>query len=252
MLLDVLNSTSYLLINKNAVKLFGLDTAVYLSEIVNIYYKATRKNKLVNNTYFKLDRKYVSDMTTIGLEDQLKMDINLHKINLITKSDEDPNIISIDINLYLSLIASEDVKIIGDIKKRINVKNPKGTKATQKQIIRNNLKNGIVCSNYELLTALRNWVDAICENPNNYLSKKSVELFQTTLNNYAKGDLDTALSIVNIAISQGYKCCDWAINVWEKDQRYKKQLESKQKLSTTRITEQKKATANDINKDISF
>ena len=39
MLIDLLNSSNYIMINRDAIRVFGLNTAVYCSELLNIYKK---------------------------------------------------------------------------------------------------------------------------------------------------------------------------------------------------------------------
>ncbi len=95
--------------------------------------------------------------------------------------------------MYLSILNDEDVNLIKDVRKQMKVMHPKGIKQTQRQLQINALKNCIECSNYELLTALREWVDGVYTRPNGFLSKLAIKTFQNTLNNYTKGDLDLAL-----------------------------------------------------------
>ena len=56
MLIDILNSSNYIMVNMDAIRIFGLNTAVYCAELLNIYKKAVSKKKLYNdNKYFKID-----------------------------------------------------------------------------------------------------------------------------------------------------------------------------------------------------
>lgn len=250
MLIDLLNSYNYITVNMDAIKIFGLNTAVYCAELLNIYKKACLKNKLVEGNYFKVNRDFISDRTSLGIEDQLKSDANLMKIGVINKHNDDPDLITFDLQLFASIISSEDNKLIEEISKKVKIKSPQGIKETKRKNILNNLKNSIVCSNYELLTALRDWLDSIYSNPNNYMSKKSIENFQTTLNNYTKGDLDLALKIVNIATTQSYKTCDFAINVYEKSKMYSEQSKTFENNKSVRVTTQKRATSDTIGDEI--
>lgn len=243
MLVDLLLNDNYIVINIKVAQIFGLDGAVYISQLINIYHKALKKNKVENN-YFKVDRKYISEKTTLCLNDQLVVDQNLIKLNVLTKHSDDPNIIKLDENLLLSIINSDDNKLLEGIQLKAKIKSPKGVKESQRQIIINNLKNSIICSNYELLTALRDWVDAIYSKPTGYLSKTAINTFQTTLNNYTQGDLDLALKIVQIASIQGYKDCQWAINAYEKDKTFNS--------TKIRTTIQKTASVDTVNNNISF
>ena len=239
MLLDALDQRNFITVNTRAVQLFGLDSAFYLTELFTIYTKAKDKKKLLDGDFFKIDRGYVTTRTSLTEEEQLICDANLMKVGIMVRDNDDPNIIKIDPTQYLTLISSEDVSLYNDVKKQMKALKPKGVKGSQRQIIINNLKNGIECSNYELLTALREWVDGVYANPKGFLSKTAIKLFQDTLNNYTQGDLDMALRIVQIATIQGYKNCDWAIKIYEESQR-------KGTTKGVRVTQQEVATETDL------
>lgn len=247
MLLDVFDNDNSISVNYRTIQIFGLPTAVYLTELINIYKKATRKSKLVNEDYFKVDRKYISNILSLTPEEQIVCDLNLIKTSVLKKDNDNPDLLKLDIKLYLSLLCSEDVKLYEDVKKQMKVQKPKGTKESQRQQYINMLKNSIECSNYELLTALRDWVDGVYARPNGFLSKSAIKIFQDTLNSYTKGDLDVALRIVQIATVQGYRECQWAINMFEDSERRKR----KQENSQVRVTEQQVATKKDLS-DIIF
>ena len=238
--MDIFNQDNSITINYKAITLFGLNTAAYLTLLISIYRKATRKNKL-DNDFFKLDRSYIQELLGMSVEEQLVCDGNLLKLSIIRKSPDDPNRIKVDLRLYLSLLNDDDLKLIDDVRKSMKVTRPKGLKQSQRQIQINNLKDCIQCSNYELLTALRDWVDGVYANPKGFLSKASIKVFQDTLNNYTKGDLDLALRIVQIATVQGYRDCNWAINVYEK--------ESKPRQAV-RVTEQEVASKDNLSDTI--
>ena len=150
MLLDVFDNDNSISVNYRTIQIFGLPTAVYLTELINIYKKATRKNKLVEDGYFKVDRKYVNNVLCLTPEEQIICDLNLIKTSVLKKSSDNPDILKIDIKLYLSLLCSEDMKLYDDVKKQMKVQKPKGTKESQRQQYINVLKNSIECSNYEL------------------------------------------------------------------------------------------------------
>ena len=247
MLLDVFDNDNSISVNYRTIQIFGLPTAVYLTELINIYKKATRKNKLVEDGYFKVDRKYVNNVLCLTPEEQIICDLNLIKTSVLKKSSDNPDILKIDIKLYLSLLCSEDMKLYDDVKKQMKVQKPKGTKESQRQQYINVLKNSIECSNYELLTALRDWVEGVYARPNGFLSKSSIKIFQDTLNSYTKGDLDLALRVGQIATVQGYRDCQWANNMLEDSEKRKK----KQNNSQIRVTEQEVADKKQLS-DIVF
>lgn len=213
MLIDLLNSYNYITINLDAIKLLGLNGAVYCAELLNIYKKAIIKKKLMNSMVI-VDRKYIAERTTLTEEDQYALDLNLIKIKIIEKDPANPDLISFDIERYASLLASEDMEVIKTVKTKMNVQTPRGVRESKRQAIKNNLLKSIVCSNEELLAALRDWADTVYTNST--LTEKQIKIFQETLNNYTKGDLDLALKIVSIATANSYKDCNFAINVYER------------------------------------
>ena len=250
-IINLLNSDNSISINSRVINIFGLNTAVYVSLLLKIISKAETKNKLINQFYFKLDRKYVFSQTTLTVEEQLKIDEALMKLNILQKDPNNPDILYFDVMLFVSIVSNEDVKLITDIKDAVAIKK-KTKKETQRQSIINTLKDSIACSNYELQTALREWIDSIYSNPNGYLSKTAVKEFQDTLNNYTKGDLDLALRIVKIASIQGYKMCDWAIDVYERDERNKKRLQNQNMITAAKFTTQRKVSSSNELSDTVF
>lgn len=234
MLVDIFDNGNSISINYKTIQIFGLPTAVYLTELINIYKKAVRKNKIIDDDYFKVDRRYVYNLLSLTNEEQIVCDLNLVKTSVLKKSKDDPDVLKLDIKLYLSLLSSEDLDLYENIKKQMRVSKPKGTKESQRQQTINALKNSIECSNYELLTALRGWVDGVYSRPNGFLSRSAIKIFQDTLNNYTKGDLDLALRVVQIATVQGYRDCQWAINMLEESEKRKKASNR----TAIRVTEQ--------------
>ena len=247
MLIELLNQKNYISFNIKTAQIFGLNTAVYLSELIAVYDKAKDKSKLVDNNYFKLDRKYVFVRTTLSLEEQLRIDAKLMTVGIISKHKDNPDTLKIDLKLYASIVSSDDVELLEDLAKRLGTVDKKSSKESKRQIIIKNLKDSIKVSNYELLTALRDWVDAIYASPKgNYLSNQAVKLFVDTLLAYSKDDMEVALSLVQIATIQGYRDCSWAINVHERDKKFKKDADSK----LPRVTTQKKATTDTLSDEV--
>lgn len=250
MFVDLLNSYNYLMVNMDAIRIFGLHSAVYIAELLNIYKKAKLKKKLieaVDGEYFKVDRKYIAERTSLSIEDQLACDINLAKVNIVTQYNNEADTIKFDVELFASLIADEDVKLVSKVIEKVRVDSPKGVKATKQTRIIQNLKEGIICSNHELLVALRGWIDSIFAGPSPYLSKRQIEIFQTTMNNYTKGDLDLALKLVEIATVHAYKDCQWAINLYEG-----KGPSATKPTTGVRTTKQERATKSTVNTNIIF
>lgn len=241
MLIDLLNSSNYIMVNMEAIRIFGLNTAVYCSELLNIYKKAVTKNKLYNETYFKIDRNYIKKQTSLEIEDQLKCDANLRKVNIIQPDETNPDIIYFDVEIYASLLSSEDVKLLDKVSSKVKVENPKNIKKAQRDRIIIALKESIRCKTIPVLQKLQEWIDSIMADPSKYLSKQQVAAFKDTLDEYCNGDLQKALDIINIAMIQGYINCQWAINLYERDN--KPRTYSNPSAGAVRVTQQKKTTS---------
>ena len=69
MLIDLINSSNYIMVNRDAINVFGLNTAVYCSELLNIYKKAVSKKKITADGYFTVDRNYITKQTSLTDED---------------------------------------------------------------------------------------------------------------------------------------------------------------------------------------
>lgn len=217
MLIDLLNSSNYIMVNRDAIRIFGLNTAVYCAELLNIYKKAIDKNKLINEIYFKVDRKYITKQTTLEVEDQLKCDKGLVKTNILKVDPTDPDVVSIDVETFASILSCEDIKIIDAVANQVQAKSATKMSATKRDRIILRLKEDIQCKDYNLMISLRDWIDSIMTNPNKYVSKQQVELFTEALTKYCGSDMKKALDIVKIATVHQYVDCQWAINLYEKE-----------------------------------
>lgn len=240
MLIDLLNSSNYIMVNKDAIRIFGLNTSIYCAELLNIYKKANQKKKLVNEEYFKIDRNYILKETSLSIEEQIKCDLNLVKVNVIEVSADNPDVIKFNVEVFASILSCEDVKILDNVSKKVKASNQKAAKATQRERIISNLKESIKCRTYELLIALRDWIDSVMSDPNKYLSVQQVALFKDKIDEYCNGDLALALEIVKIATIHQYIDCQWAINAHEKDKQIKASISvTNSNVSGVRTTNQK-------------
>lgn len=246
MLIDILNSSNYIMVNMDAIRIFGLNTAVYCAELLNIYKKAVTKKKLFDEKYFKIDREYIKKQTSIAVEDQLKCDANLVKINVIQRDEVDPDLIFFNVETYASILASEDIKLLDKLSSKVKVSNPKGVKQSQRERTINLLKESIECQTYEVLVGLRNWIDSVMADPKRFLSKQQVSAFKAKLDDYCNGDVQKALEIINLATIHCYVDCQWAINLYEKGN--KPVYSTTPQFNQTRITTQRKSIG--ISEDI--
>ena len=217
MLIDLLNSQNYIMVSMDAIKIFGLNTAVYCAELLNIYKKAHIKHKLIQDKYFKVDREFIAQRTSLDINEQLQCDIKLSKVNVISRCDEaDPDVICLDIEVYASLLSSEDVKILEKVSKTVKTVSPSAVKQSNKQHSINTLKASIECKDVDVLFALKGWVDSLFE-VDKGLSKAQIKYFKDKLDEYCNGDKAAALKIIEIATIHNYIDCQWAINTYERD-----------------------------------
>lgn len=212
MFLDIYyNESNYGTYNVKCAKIFGLICSIYLSEILDIYQKAHKKNKIDEEEYFKLNRDYIKERTTLDRNQQAELDEILSSVKVLYLKDKDH--LKIDVNHLTSILTSKDEELLKSISNECKYQSKEHKRESKNKAVIENLKASIDCSNGELLGALRCWVDSVCER--NFLNKTSVKAFQDVLYQYTKGDLDMALEIVNIATKKGYKECQWAINIYE-------------------------------------
>lgn len=217
MLADLLSPANYIMVSRDAIRILGLNTAVYCSELLTIYKKVVSKKKFVNeNKFFVVDRDYITKQTSLEVDDQLKCDLNLAKVNVIKIDEENPNQIFFDIEIFASVLASEDIKLLEKVSEKVKAERTNGTKKAQKDYTIQKIKESIECKTPEILFKLREWVESIFESGKG-LSRAQVKMFKDTLDNYCNGDVKKALRIIDIGIVHSYVDCKWCIGLYEKE-----------------------------------
>lgn len=231
MFLDLIATDNQISCNVKAARLLGLDTAIYLNELINIYAKAIAKGKLDKNGYFRLKRSYITDRTTLSVYRQLELDFNLLNTEIIERDPTDQDLMKVDIEMYASILTNSNEDITKKVEKLASKKSKAEKDAEKKQAISDALKASVAhIMPLELRNAYCGWIDTICEKPGGFLSKGAIKIFEDTVNNYAKGDLDVALDLLAIATVKAYKDPTWVINFYERN---------KPQLRTTQSREQK-------------
>lgn len=243
--LDVNNYGSY---NITLAQIIGLSAAVYCAELISIYKKAQLKNKLVDNVFFKVDRKYISKRTSLSIEQQLDLDLKMSSKKMLKKHPDNSDTLAIDLKLIASIIANEDISIKENLAETFN-KSASGIKSARRKRKIEELKENINCSIPEVKLSLEKWVDAVMSDLKNKLSSEAIEIFQDELYRYTNGDPELAIRIIKIATIQKYVSCQWAINIYEKDLKIQKQNNI---FATNRINNigDKKATLETLGKEI--
>lgn len=209
MIFDLLSTDMYVSYNFNLANIIGLKEAIYISELININRKAIVKNKLTDD-FFKVDRKYITERTTLTEKEQKEIDKSLSSINIITIGSS-ADFLKVNTDSLTGLMLEKDKKIIDTISNDVK----KSTKSTKKEVISANLKSNVQTANEELRNAFYDWIDAVLSRQG-WMSKKSIINGQQVLDTYTKRDLDLALSILDIASINGWRDLNWAIDEFEK------------------------------------
>lgn len=220
MLMDILATDNMASYNVKIAQVMGLHTAIYINELINISAKATRKNKLISDKYFLLDRKYITKRTTIDEKEQLAIDYKLCKNSIIIKPENSSDTIYLNIDKLAEMLSSDDEKYLQKISKSTKVVTTAlpGLKQTMKQKQAIEMKAYITTTNDELKQAFEDWIDSVIANPKSSgLTKTKVNLFQRDVHTFANGDLDVALKVIELAIKGGYVDAQWAINNFNRD-----------------------------------
>lgn len=210
MLIDLLSTSNYVSYNIKLAELLGLHSAIYLSELMNINDKAIRKNKLDDN-YFKLEREYIKNRTTLDDKEQLAIEDNLIKLGILERG-ENSNDLSLNITSLTTIMMSADEQLIDNIKKLSKVKK-KSNRKTKEEQIKLNLKTSLNISNEELRSAFERWIDSVYEKQG-WMTKESVAYAQEVIDNASNRDLDVALEILKIASVNAYRDMSWAVNAY--------------------------------------
>ena len=234
MLLDLLSTDMSVSYNVKLAHRIGLHTSIYVTELINIYRKATQKGKIVDEKYFRVDRDYVELRTTLTKEEQRELDQALKNISVVKISSKNRDTIGIDIEELSKLVLDDDAnKIEGTVKTQLRKKAP-----TKKDAIIAQLKSYVSASNEELRDAYYEWIEESYAR-NGWMSAASIREAQRAIDNYSGKDLDIALDILHIASTNGYKDIMWAIERYEKNGMYKKitsQVNSATEMKTPKAT----------------
>lgn len=218
MLTDLMCTDNYAMFNVKVANVMGLHAAVYVNEILNITQKAQQKRKIVDG-FVTINRDYVQHRTTIFPEEQISIDKKLVGIGVLSVAEDNPDNIQLSVDALANLVAADDADLLKKVSKLTVVKSvtSSSTKMSMRQKTILELKDFIKCSNEELLAAYKDWVDGVYANPKGYLSKRAIIVFQRDVDEFARGDLDLALKIIEIATINGWRCAEWAINAFKKD-----------------------------------
>ncbi len=217
MLLDLLKTDNYIMFNKKLAHTIGLNESIYVNQLLNITGKAIQKEVVFEDGYFKLDRKYIYEQTTLTTQQQLEIDSKLMSINLLTKNFESPDLMKLNLELLANITTNENVELNEKIKESIKRDRSKEKEAKEYYVIQKLCKN-IQSGDVKVDDALEGWIKALVMNKGTViLNSTIVETFKRDVFEYSKGNIDVALAVINKATVYLYRECSWAIKKYESD-----------------------------------
>lgn len=241
MLIELLSMSNYVHFNVKLAQILGLNTSIYLSQIMDINEKAIRKNK-VNENFFTIDRDYITKRTTIPEKEQVEIENNLIKIGVLERSSDDANTLMLNITVLTSILMSPDEDLIKDVS---NLAKPRKTTKTKEEKIIENLKANIITTNPELRQAYFDWIDAVYAK-DHFMTKTAVIAAQGAVDKFSNRNLDLALKILEIASINGYRDINWAINNYNKDYKVGYTVSSSNPPPTTSTPPVRKRLSNEL------
>lgn len=227
MLIDLLSMSNYVHFNVKLAHILGLNSSIYLGQIMDINEKAIRKEKIDKN-FFTIDREYITKRTTISEKEQKEIENNLIKIGVLERSTENADTILLNITVLTSILMSPDEELVRDIS---SLSKPK-QKRSKADAVKDALKQNIVTTNLELRSAYFAWIDAVYDK-DGYMTKTAVVAAQARVDEFSNRNLDIALKVLEIAAINGYRDITWAINAYNKDYKVAYSFSSKSAASGT-------------------
>lgn len=203
-MIEFLNQNKYRQFNIDIAKILDLNTAIYLNELLYL-------NDNILDIKFNVDT--ISNDTTLTLDQQNTCKSVLERLNILISNESTYSISDENLQEVLNVKSKTGMNKIKHAVSNVTT----GGKLTARQKQCNDLKNKLNCSNQELLEAYQDWIDGVYANPKGFLSIRAISIFQKTVDEFAKGDLDLALKIIDIATVGGYRDATWAINLFNKE-----------------------------------
>ncbi len=208
MLVELLSQSNYQSFNIKLAQLLGLESSIYLSALIDINEKAYRKNKVIEDGFFTVDRNYIEQRTTLSKARQNKIEAELNRVGILQLSND---YIKINLDILTSLVLEENE----NIRKDLSSFRKAATAKSKGDYILNSVKNNIDQTlPEELQLAYSNWLDSVYAKFN-FINKQTLFNAQIEVNNAANHNLDVAIDIINIAAANGWKDMKWAVKVYK-------------------------------------
>lgn len=190
--------------NIKLAQLVGLKEAVYVQCITQLCCDG-------NVTSIDVDRQYITCRTTLDVEEQLTIDKELIKLDLIRKKDDDN--ITIDFDKLTSFVSQSSLNTLPDVVSNIKSMN-KSTRATKEEIQRRNAMKNISTTNPELRDAYSLWIEAVLTRYGK-ITNGSVIQAEKAVDSFANHNLDVAISVLEFASIKGYDNMELNIQLYK-------------------------------------
>ena len=200
MLLELMSASSQGLYNVPLAHRVGLNASIYFSVLLDINTKLLHKAK-DENGYFKVDRSYVYQRTTLSPEEQEKLEEALIAVLLLERNTEVPDLIKVNADVLVALMSDDSDSLERAVERLASLKKPK---RTRKQVMIDTMRKHVMCSNDELRQAYYRWIDAVVTKTQ-WMSATSVEEAQRQIDDYSNRYLEVALSVLSIAEQNGWR-----------------------------------------------
>ena len=225
--LDLLSTRNCCLtINEKLIQMLGLDTAAHLTVILDALHQAKKKNRINEDGYFKLDRKYATERTGLTTAEQKHCEDRLILVNLLKRDAETLNLLSVDVGAVVQFIQQDDAKFIDKVKLTLAKQKKDENDEYRKEQMARAIKTAVKTTDFELRQAIFDWIDAM----DGTLRKAAVPLVEDAINAYTK-DKQVKIKLFQIMAINSLRDPQWAINRYERD--YKPKGLGEQKVATS-------------------
>ena len=83
-----------------------MHTAIYITELLNISRKAYLKSKLYKEKFFKIDRNYIKERTTLSKKEQKELDDILINLNILQIDESSKDLLCVDADAITGVLST--------------------------------------------------------------------------------------------------------------------------------------------------
>lgn len=222
--IDISSQENHIMINCSIAKTFGLETATYWAVLNSVLFQVQKKNKYDELGFFKLDRKYITDKTTLSAQAQKKIEAQLASFGILAIDPSSSNRLCVDVSRMLSYISNRDatellkqsMQITKEEKKVAKAETDPISKAEQKekkiQGMVKTMTNYLVEIDPDLFEAYRIWIDSMIRSKR--LTGIQVQNFEVAINQYAQSNKQLKLDLLRIAAERTYSNLEYVVSVY--------------------------------------